>query len=103
MGTMNGPSVVDHQSLAAGFRQERHHQDDHRKADNRYYSDGFAQCDGAAEVTDQRRREGAHSAPEVVDEPLARTAHPARVQLGQERAASAEIARNEEAERESAE
>src|ERR1700732_4732144 len=88
------------QNSAARFRQRKRREEEHAVSRYRKNRDGVAKRCRGRERTDQKRKQRADAAAEIVAEALAGSAQPRRIEFGEERADAGEIARSEEAERE---
>src|SRR5271157_3141220 len=94
-------SFIDPQLFSSGLRQQEYGKDHDQVGGHGKRGDGVSQGNARAEVADERRKQRADAAAEVIGESLARAAQPAGKQLSEESPYRAERPRREEAERES--
>src|SRR5208283_704836 len=94
-------SFIDPQLFSSGLRQHEYSKDHDQVGGHGERGDGVSQGDARAEVADERRKQRANAASEVIREYLAGAAQPAGKEFREERADRTERPRREEAERKS--
>src|SRR5450631_2578770 len=88
------------QNSAAGFRQRERRDEEHAVGQYGEDRDSIAERRRGRERADQKREQRADAAAEIIAEALAGSAQPRRIELGEKRADTGEVAGGEEAERE---